>query len=222
MKKVNLFKNYSSKKIARKTSNFRKIKNKIIATSRDKEFFDGNRVNGYGGYSYDGRWVKYAETIINKYHLKNYSKFLHLNCEKGFLMHDIQNLNNKIEVHGTESSHYAIKNSMKNIKKNIKFNNHLELPYKTNYFDFVLGLGVIYALSLTDAIICLKEISRVSKRDSFVNLATYKTKKDLELFKNWSLLGVTFLKENEWIEVLKSSNYNGDYYFTSSQSLGLV
>ena len=136
-------------------------------------------------------------------------------------MHDIKLLNKNIKVFGTENSKYAINKSMKNVKKNIRFHNNVILPFKDNYFDFVLAIGVVYALSLTDAITCLKEISRVSKKNSFVNLATYKSKKDLELFKKWSLLGVTFLKEKEWIDVLKHSNYKGHYYFTNAQSLGL-
>ena len=79
----------------------------------------------------------------------------------------------------------------------------------------------IYALSLTDAIKCLKEINRVSKNKSFINLASYKNNKDLQLFQKWSLLGVTFLRENEWISVLKHTKYKGNYYFTNASSLGL-
>ena len=42
-------------------SNLRTIKNRIIASYRDKNLYDGSRDNGYGGYKYDGRWVKVAK-----------------------------------------------------------------------------------------------------------------------------------------------------------------
>ena len=70
MRKYNLFSNYTNKKIKRLAkNNYRTIENRIIATYRNKEFFDGDRKNGYGGYVYDGRWKKYAKKIINRYKL---------------------------------------------------------------------------------------------------------------------------------------------------------
>ena len=221
MYKYNLFKDYSNKKTTRKTKNFRTIENKIISTYRDKEFFDGDRINGYGGYIYDGRWKKYAKKIIDKYHLNNNSKILQINCEKGFILNDILEINPKINVYGTENSHYAIDNSLKKIKKNIQFCDPFNLPYRKNYFDFVLAVGVVYTLNLTDIIKCLNEIQRVSKDSSFINLASYDNEKDYKLFKDWSLLGATYLKESEWLKVLKHVNYKGHYYFTNAGSLGL-
>ena len=38
------------------------IKKKIIAWKKNKEFYDGSRQNGYGGFNYDGRWL----TILPK------------------------------------------------------------------------------------------------------------------------------------------------------------
>ena len=56
---------------------------------------------------------------------------------------------------------------------------------------------------------------------SFINLASYEDKSDFWLFKQWSLLGTTILKKEEWKEVLKHCNYSGDYYFTNAKSLNL-
>ena len=78
-----------------------------------------------------------------------------------------------------------------------------ELDYKNNFFDFVLALGVVYTQTLDKAITLLKEIDRVSNGKSFVTLASYETKKDYFLFKDWTLLGVLLLRKEEWLEVLK-------------------
>ena len=44
---------------------------------------------------------------------------------------------------------------------------------------------------------------------------------DYFLFKDWTLLGTTILKKNEWVEVLKSVKYKGDYFFTNATTLKL-
>ena len=66
---------------------FRKIK--LKASELDLDYYDGKRIYGYGGFKYDGRWKKYAKKIIKRYKLTNKSKILHINCEKGFILNDI-------------------------------------------------------------------------------------------------------------------------------------
>ena len=141
------------------------------------ELYDGKRNNGYGGYKYDGRWIRVAKKICSEYNLNNKSSFLHIGCEKGFLMHDIQNLYPEMNICGVETSEYAITNSMKNIKNKIINSNYINFKrFKNNSFDFVYATGVIYTFNITDAIKCLKEIIRISKNNSFITLASYSTK----------------------------------------------
>ena len=42
--------------------------------SRPKEYYDGARAYGYGGYKYDGRWKVVAEAIVERYGLKKGDK----------------------------------------------------------------------------------------------------------------------------------------------------
>ena len=44
----------------------RKIKNKLIAWQLDKDYYDGDRNNGYGGFNYDGRWLNLFTKIYKK------------------------------------------------------------------------------------------------------------------------------------------------------------
>ena len=74
--------------------NLRSIRNRIIASYRDREFFDGDRSNGYGGL-YDGRWKKIANTIVEEYQLQEGS-ILQIGCEKGFLLSDLLEINQKL------------------------------------------------------------------------------------------------------------------------------
>jgi len=202
--------------------NLRTITNRITASYRSREFFDGNRNEGYGGMVYDGRWKSIAKRICEKYEIKDNSKILQINCEKGFLLHDLQELNPKIKIYGLESSKYAIDNALPSVKNFINYSDKINLEFEDNFFDFVIAIGAVYSLNLTGAIKCLKEIQRVSKGKSFITLGAYETEKDKKLFSYWTLLGSTVLKKNEWIEVLKHSGFTGDYKFNTAASLNLI
>ena len=204
-------------------SNFRTIKNRIIASYRDKNLYDGSRDNGYGGYKYDGRWIKVAKKICLEYGLNDSSKFLHIGCEKGFLLNDLKNLFKDMNIFGVEISEYAVNNSMETVRSNIIQSNYLELEmFEDNYFDFVYAAGVVYSFNVSDAIKCLKEINRITKKQSFITLASYTDIEDYWLFKNWTLLGSTILLKDEWRTLLSHTGYKGDYYFTNAETLNLV
>jgi len=200
----------------------RTIKERIIATYRDKRYYDGDRNCGYGGYSYDGRWKPIAKFIIDEYQLSNDATILQLGCEKGFLLHDIQHLYPDIQVYGYEVSSYAISNAMPNVRDNIRHGSFISLPYSDHSFDLVLAMGVVYTLNLTDAIQCLREINRVSKGGKFITLGAYETEEERRLFSMWTLLGATILHKKEWLEVLRYVDYDGDYCFTTAKSLNLI
>ena len=225
MSKNGILENYSKleKKTRYVSSNFRnKIEHKIIAGLKGKDFYDGNRNYGYGGYKYDGRWVKTAEILIKRYNIKDKSSFLHINCDKGYLIYEMKKLLPNLKVKGLERSRYAISKSKKEVKRYIKFGQGPFLKFKNNEFDFIYAAGYIYEFSLYQSIQALKELMRISKNNKcFITLGAFKNKNDYDLFKQWSLLGSTILSTKDWIKVMKFANYRGDYEFATAQSLGL-
>ena len=84
---LNIYPNLKSRYV---NKNSRTIKNRIIASYKGKEFYDGHRNNGFGGYSYDGRWKLIADRIFSVYKLKDNAKILQIGCDKGYLIHDIK------------------------------------------------------------------------------------------------------------------------------------
>src|SRR6185437_16094661 len=53
-----------------------------------KEYFDGTRQQGYGGYVYNGWFKPVVQRFIEHYGLSNKSAILDVGCAKGFMMHD--------------------------------------------------------------------------------------------------------------------------------------
>ena len=127
----------------------RTIHNRIAASYRGKEFYDGDRANGYGGMVDDGRWKPIAKHIVDSYNLKE-ARILQVNAHKGFLLHELFKLG--MRVWGTELSQYAIDQSKLMLHK-APFT---ALPYEDGFFDFVIAASAVYSLNLPDAIRCLK------------------------------------------------------------------
>ena len=200
----------------------RTIHNRIIASYRDNEFYDGDRNSGYGGLMNDGRWAPIARNVLRDYALEARSSVLQIGCDKGFLLHELLQLCPAMTLKGTEISDYAIEYAMPSVKHLIQKASFSELPFPNGEFDFIIAIGPVYTLNLPDAIKCLKEIQRVGCGRSFITLGAYETEEELRLFRYWTLLGCTVLTKLDWIEVLKHVGYTGDYKFNTAQSLNLI
>lgn len=215
MKKINLLKTFPT--VSRDISSRKKGKNKnrVLALKFSKDYFDGNRNSGYGGYYYDGRWIAVAKNIIKRYKLKKGAKVLDVGCAKGFLMYDLLKVSkNKIKVYGVDISSYAKSKAMTLVRKKIKICNCTKLPFKDKFFDFVISVNTIHNLKKEDCLKALKEIVRVSKKKTFIQVDSYLDKKNYIKFLEWMLTAKTFLTPKKWKELFKEAGYNNDYYWT--------
>jgi len=212
---------YFNKAVSARSSLSKKrtIKNKINAWKLDKEYYDGARLNGYGGFKYDGRWLNLLPKIISRYKLTKNSKFLDLGCKKGFVLKDLNILLPGIKSFGIENHEYPIKNSVKSKSKIIK-SEYYNIPFKDKHFDFLIAFNSIYMYNLGDVVKTLIEIERVSKK-SYVILASGDSDEERNKFHKWTLIGTTILLKKEWKSLFKEIKFTGDYYFSSIKSLGL-
>jgi ubiquinone/menaquinone biosynthesis C-methylase UbiE len=199
----------------------RNIFNKILAWQRGKEYYDGKRINGFGGLKYDGRWKKILVKFIKRYNLKKGSKVLDVGCKKGFLVKDLKDLVPGIKVYGIEDHDYPLKNCMQEVKKNLRKSPYYSLPFKSNFFDAVFAFHCIYRGNFTDTLKAIKEIQRVTKKNSYITLGAFFDQKGKELYDNWGILSTSHQHVKDWKVILKYLRYNGDYSFTTPESLGL-
>ena len=62
-----------------------------VAKKYGKDYWDGKRKFGYGGYKYiPGRWKSVAKKIIKTYNLKPGSRVIDIGCGKGFLLYEFK------------------------------------------------------------------------------------------------------------------------------------
>lgn len=197
----------------------RTIHNRIKASYRGREFYDGDRANGYGGMKNDGRWAPIAANIVDKFGA--YRRVLQVGAHKGFLLWELYRLG--MMVRGQEVSEYAAQNSM--IRLDLA--PFTALPYGDGEFDLVIAASAVYTLNLPDAIKCLREIERVKKPGgrSFITLAAMEDDDDIDgllMLRWWFLLGTTILTKADWLAVMEHAGYTGDYRFDTAKYLNLV
>tara|TARA_E500000178_G_C16950699_1_gene721116 strand:- start:416 stop:1081 length:666 start_codon:yes stop_codon:yes gene_type:complete len=210
---------FSSKHKSTKRNYLKRMINKkyhymSIAKKYSFEYWDGSRESGYGGYKYiDGYWIVIVKKLIKLYKLNNKSKVLDVGCGKGFLLYELKKTLPGIEVHGLDISKYAISKAPKEIKKNLKYlKAQTKYPFKNKYFDLVISFGCIHNLEIFDLKKCLKEITRVGRKQ-FVLTESYRNNKELFNLQCWALTCESFFSPKEWKWIFDSFGYSGDYEF---------
>jgi len=174
-------------------------------------YFDGSREQGYGGYYKDERWKPVANFLIDKYTLGPKSKVLELGCAKGFLLSEIRELIPEIELWGLDISRYALEKVRPEDNIFLVQGNFESLPFRKNYFDLVISLNSVHnILTLNETIRALSEIDRISN-DSIISVAAYTNLEEKKFLDQWAVVASTYLTENDWLDVFKLSNFQGDY-----------
>lgn len=185
-----------------------------IARKFDKEFFDGERKFGYGGFSYNSKyWSEVVKDFSNYYNLKHDSKILDVGCAKGFMLYDFYKLNSNYDLYGIDISKYAIDNSLPEVKNKLQVANATKLPYEDNFFDLVISINTIHNLEKSECAIALKEISRVSKEKAFITVDAYRNDEEKKRMYDWNLTAKTIMSVDDWINFFRNNNYNGDFFW---------
>lgn len=190
------------------------LEQRKIASKFGKEFFDGDRLYGYGGYKYDGRWAKIVEKFRDHYGLDASSSVLDVGCAKGFMLHDFMKFIPGIKVAGIDISQYAIDNAMEDIKPFIQLANAKSLPFPDKSFDLVVSITTVHSLPLKECKEAIREIQRVSRKHAFITVDAWRNDLEKErLFKWVAVLGGTIMHVNDWKKLFKEVGYTGDYYW---------
>jgi ubiquinone/menaquinone biosynthesis C-methylase UbiE len=186
---------------------------RALAKKFGKEYFDGTRNQGYGGYKYDGRWKPIARRMAEHYGLKPGDSVLDVGSGKGFLLHDLLEAVPGLRVAGIDISEYGVANTMEDVKPFVQVANARSLPYPDRSFDLVLAINVIHNLKGDDLIKAIKELERVSRKHKYVIVDSYRTEEEREKVMSWVLTAETILDTKGWAALFKKAGYTGDYFW---------
>ena len=188
----------------------------VIAMAKQygEMYFDGPREYGYGGYRYDGRWTPVAEDIVKHFNLKPGDRVLDIGCAKGFLVKDLIKVCPGLEVFGLDISLYALMNCEPGVIGRLHLGTAEKLPFPDKSFDCVLSLNVVHNFSRHRAIKVMQEIQRISGGRAFVQVDSYHTPAQKEVFESWVLTAEFHDYPDAWVKLFQEAGYTGDWYWT--------
>ena len=180
-----------------------------------KEYFDGDRTFGYGGYKYNPKFFdKIVKKMIKHYNLKKRSKILDVGCAKGFMLYDFKKNIPNSKIRGIDISKYCKENAHPKVKRYITVGNCKKLLFNDNSFDLVVSISTIHNLEEKYIKQALSEIMRVSKGNIFLRVKAHKNHKQKKIIDNWNLVAKSNLSEKKWLKLFKEIKFKGDYSFS--------
>lgn len=184
-----------------------------IAKKFDRDFFDGDRKCGYGGYKYDGRWKTVVKRIKEFYKLSDNAAILDIGCAKGFMLNDFKELMPQADVAGIDVSEYAIDNSLSCVKPFLRVASAEKLPYPDKFFDLVISINSIHNLPLPFLKTSLREIERVCKGNSYITVDAWRNETERQNLLKWVLTAETMMHVDDWKKLFDEVGYTGDYWW---------
>jgi SAM-dependent methyltransferase len=214
-KEIDLLVNYPKTKrnleerIASKTDSDRSL-----ARQFGRDFFDGNRNHGYGGFNYSSRfWQPVIPTFQQRWNLNKNSSVLDVGCAKGFMMHDLAELIPGVTVKGVDISEYAVAHAIDNMKSHVQVACATKLPFPDKSFDITISINTVHNLEREECAMALQEIERVSRKGLYITVDAYRNPEEKKRMDAWNLTAKTILSVDDWVQFFKDVGYTGDYFW---------
>ncbi|MFN8543868.1 MAG: class I SAM-dependent methyltransferase [Candidatus Binatia bacterium] len=187
---------------------------RAVARRFDREFFDGDRLYGYGGYHYHPRfWTETVRRFRDHYDLSPDAAVLDVGCGKGFLLHDFRQAMPRMTVRGVDISSYAAAHAIEDVRPFVVVGDAKALPYPDGAFDLVVSINAVHNLAPAECVQALREIQRVTRRHAFVTVDAWRTDAERERLLKWNLTALTYGPVDEWRQRFDEAGYAGDYYW---------
>lgn len=185
-----------------------------VARQFGRDYWDGERQFGYGGYRYDGRWRPIAEAMARHYGLKAGDRILDVGCGKGYLLYEFTQVVPGVEVVGLDLSQYGIDNAKEEVKPFLRQGTAAALPFADADFDFVVSLGTLHNLEIFDLFAAVREIERVGRGvRKYVMVESYRNEREKANLLYWQLTCQSFHSEQGWAWIYEQAGYRGDHGF---------
>ena len=185
-----------------------------VAIQYGKDYWDGERQYGYGGYRYDGRQRTVAEAMVKHYGIKPGDKILDVGCGKGYLLFEFTQTVPGVTVAGLDISQYAVDNSKEEVQPFLQVGNAKALPFEDGYFDFVVSVTTIHNLYIYELTQAIGEIQRVGKGEKkHITVESYRNEREKANLLYWQLTCRSFYTPQEWEWIFDQAGYTGDYAY---------
>lgn len=184
-----------------------------IAKRYGYDYWDGDRKYGYGGYRYDGRWRSVARKIAKYYQLEPEQKVLDVGCGMAHLLFELTQVVPGLIVNGIDISQYALDHAKEEIRDRLQYGQAQAIPFEDDKFDLVISLTTLHNLKVFDLKKAIQEIERVSKRNSYIMVESFRNDEEEVNMLYWQLTCASYYSVDEWEWLYREWGYTGDYSF---------
>lgn len=185
-----------------------------VARRFGRDYWDGERQYGYGGYRYDGRWRPVAERMAAHYGLKPGDRILDIGCGKGYLLYEFTQIVSGIEVVGIDISEYGVKNAKEEVKSFLQVGDCRALPFADGSFDVVVSLGTFHNLPIEGTWQALREMQRVGRGPAkYFMVESFQNEREKANLLYWQLTCLSFHSPESWDWIARQAGYEGDHGF---------
>jgi hypothetical protein len=92
--------------------------------------------------------------------------------------------------------------------------NCVELPFPDGSFAATIAINVVHNLDRDECITAVREIERLSPGRAYIQVDSYRTPEEKEIFLSWVLTAKTHHDPAGWRQLFDEAGYTGDYYWT--------
>lgn len=182
-----------------------------VAGRFGRDYWDGDRRYGFGGYTYDGRWRRVAEAMAQHYGLKPGARILDVGCGKAFLLYEFTQVLPGCEVRGLDISAYGIENAKPEVQPFLTVGTAAKLPYESSHFDLVYSINTLHNLYNFEINAAASEMERVGRGAKHITVESYRTEAEKVNLMYWQLTCRAFQTPDEWQWTFDRAGYTGDY-----------
>jgi ubiquinone/menaquinone biosynthesis C-methylase UbiE len=88
------------------------------------------------------------------------------------------------------------------------------LPFPDNSFAAVLSINTIHNLPREKCVTAVQEIERLAPGKGFIQVDSYHTPEEKEIFESWVLTAMFYDDPKGWVKLFEEAGYTGDYWWT--------
>jgi hypothetical protein len=81
-------------------------------------------------------------------------------------------------------------------------------------FAAVIAINVVHNLERAECIAAVREIERLAPGRGYIQVDSYRTPEERDIFLSWVLTAKTHYDPAGWRALLAEAGYSGDYYWT--------
>jgi ubiquinone/menaquinone biosynthesis C-methylase UbiE len=184
-----------------------------------RDYFDGDRMHGYGGYHYHPRfWTDTVGLMREHYGLAADASILDVGCGKGFMLQDFSVLMPQARLQGLDVSDYAIANAYPAVKDRLQVGDARRLPHADKSFDLVTAINVAHNFELDECAQAILEVQRVACQHAFVVVDAWRNDAEKQVLEKWVLTCVTAMHADDWVRFFAKIGYTGDFCWTITET----